>query len=133
VQKRIDDETIGGCNEDDTEDLEDESDCTSCSESHSILYYEEEAVPSCCTEILGSQCDLNISILGDELDKSLEAVKEVTGQAKDGFDCWVLLVCLLNLLLVVLEDDTNEFGPRRSGKNRRRGSPSGICIPNIYS
>lgn len=52
---------------------------------------------------------LNVCVLGDELDEALEAVEEVAGAAEDALDRRVLLVGLLDLLLVVLEDDSNEL------------------------
>ena len=52
---------------------------------------------------------LNISVLGNELDESLQAVEEVASATKDTLDSWILLVCLLNLLLVIFKDDPNEL------------------------
>jgi len=52
---------------------------------------------------------LNIGVLCDELDTSFKASKTIRSTAKKTFHNRVVFVCFLNLLSVVLKDDSNKL------------------------
>lgn len=109
VKSGIDKETIGRGNECNSKHVEDKSNTIGCSKSKSILKNKNECVPSCSTEVLACDGDLNISILGNKLDEPLKAVKDVAGGEKKALDHGIFLVCLFDLFPVVLEDDSDEL------------------------
>lgn len=86
--------SVGTCDECYTENIEDHTNSGSGSKSKSILKNKDQTIPSSCTEVLAGNSDLDVSILGNELDESLKAVKAVSGSTDNGFDNLVVFVLL---------------------------------------
>ena len=89
---------------------------------------ESESIPSSRAEILSRESNLDVGILGDEFDESFEAVKKITGHAQQNLHYGVLFVCLLDLSLVVLEDDSDEL--HQGNQERPKGDRSEMVPEN---
>lgn len=122
MQENIHDEAICGGNKECSEHLEDEANGTGSTETHGVFDHEEETVPGSWAEGLSSKCNLNVCVLRDELDESLQAVEAASGKAENDFDQWVLFVGLLDLSCVVLEHDTNKLDESNQEGAHGKGS-----------
>jgi len=60
-------------------------------------------------EILAGQSDLNIGVLSDELNAFFKAPEAIWCVAEKTLDNWIVLWGFLDILSIVLEDDSNEL------------------------
>jgi len=88
---QVGEESIGGTDSDDTEASEDGTNIGGPSESGSIGDDKRESVPCSLAEVVVGESNLDVSVLGDELDALLKEIQEVAGEAKEGLDDLVVL------------------------------------------
>ena len=80
MEKSIHNDSVGSSDEADTQDIENESNGLSSSESHDVLHYQNESVPGRSAEVFTGYSNLNVCIFTYEFDKSFQAVQKITSQ-----------------------------------------------------
>ena len=109
MDEGIHDAPVQGSDEHHTDHVEDEANSVGSSESQGVLQDQDKGVPCGSAEVLTSDGNLDVSILGNELDESLKAVEQIACAEQNDLDCGIVLVGLLNLLSIVFKDNSDEL------------------------